>query len=42
MLEGSYTQECDLWSIGVITYMLVSGRPPFFGKDDSETLARVR
>lgn len=42
VLEGSYTNECDLWSIGVITYMLVSGRPPFFGKDDSETLSRVR
>ncbi len=31
-----------MWSIGVITYMLLSGRPPFYGNDDDETLARVR
>lgn len=42
VLEGSYTQECDMWSIGVIAYMLLSGRPPFYGNTDDETLARVR
>lgn len=42
VLEGSYTNECDMWSIGVIAYMLLSGRPPFYGNDDDETLARVR
>lgn len=33
VLEGSYTQECDMWSIGVIAYMLLSGRPPFYGRE---------
>lgn len=42
VLNGSYTRDCDMWSMGVITYMLVSGRPPFYGKDDHETLQKVR
>lgn len=41
VLEGSYTKDCDMWSIGVITYMLLSGRPPFYGADDKETLQKV-
>lgn len=32
----------DLWSVGIITYILLSGRSPFRGKDDRETLSRIR
>ncbi|XP_068117474.1 myosin light chain kinase 3 isoform X2 [Hyperolius riggenbachi] len=28
----------DMWSIGVITYMLVSGLSPFLGESDAETM----
>ena len=31
-----YNEKVDIWSIGVITYMLLSGRNPFPGKDKKE------
>ncbi|XP_041805200.1 myosin light chain kinase 2, skeletal/cardiac muscle isoform X2 [Chelmon rostratus] len=31
----------DMWSLGVITYMLLSGLCPFLGDDDNETLNNI-
>ncbi|XP_074851244.1 death-associated protein kinase 1 isoform X2 [Carettochelys insculpta] len=33
--------EADMWSIGVITYILLSGASPFLGETKQETLANV-
>eukprot|EP00917_Polyrhabdina_sp_WS-2016_P028829 GHVP01061399.1.p1 GENE.GHVP01061399.1~~GHVP01061399.1.p1 ORF type:complete len:487 (+),score=69.63 GHVP01061399.1:245-1705(+) len=42
VMEGSYVEKCDLWSIGVIVYMLLSGSPPFNGSADHEILLAVK
>lgn len=42
VLHGSYDKSCDLWSAGVILYILLSGYPPFYGPTDSITLQKVR
>ena len=34
VLLGEYDEKCDLWSIGVISYMLLTGRPPFVGETE--------
>jgi calcium-dependent protein kinase len=31
VLQGVYDAKCDLWSIGVVAYILLSGKQPFWG-----------
>jgi len=42
VIRGSYDARCDLWAIGVITYLLLSGDPPFGGCGGPESLMTVR
>ena len=42
VLSGSYNEKCDMWSIGVILYIMLSGKPPFPGKNDDAILELVK
>lgn len=39
---AGYGTEVDIWSMGVILYILVCGYPPFYGDEQSEILAMVK
>jgi serine/threonine protein kinase len=41
VLRRNYDSSCDLWSVGVIAYILLCGYPPFNGKNNDETHASV-
>eukprot|EP00543_Licmophora_paradoxa_P008028 CAMPEP_0202450408 /NCGR_PEP_ID=MMETSP1360-20130828/9012_1 /ASSEMBLY_ACC=CAM_ASM_000848 /TAXON_ID=515479 /ORGANISM="Licmophora paradoxa, Strain CCMP2313" /LENGTH=1047 /DNA_ID=CAMNT_0049068655 /DNA_START=468 /DNA_END=3611 /DNA_ORIENTATION=+ len=42
VVSGTYDERCDIWAIGVITFLLLSGDPPFGGCGGPEPLMTVR
>lgn len=42
VLRGKYTEMSDLWSCGVIMYVLICGYPPFYAETDNEVLKLVK
>ena len=42
VIEGNYSEKCDMWSAGVILFILLSGTPPFTGKSDEGIMNSVR
>ena len=42
VLRGHYGPKCDIWSAGVIMFVLLSGQYPFVGRTESEIFRGVR
>ena len=41
MIRGKYCYESDMWSIGVIMYVLVTGHQPFRGRDQEKVFEKI-
>eukprot|EP01097_Dermamoeba_algensis_P001806 TRINITY_DN1692_c0_g1_i1.p1 TRINITY_DN1692_c0_g1~~TRINITY_DN1692_c0_g1_i1.p1 ORF type:complete len:335 (+),score=75.42 TRINITY_DN1692_c0_g1_i1:107-1111(+) len=42
LTEETYGPACDMWSLGVIIYVLLSGTQPFYGNNPKEVLERIK
>jgi len=41
LAQKPYGKEVDIWSIGVIAYILLCGYPPFYDENDSELFRQI-
>lgn len=42
VLKRKYDEKIDVWSCGIIMYILLSGKPPFKGNTEKEVLDSVQ
>jgi len=41
LFKESYSYKCDLWSIGVMLFVMLSGKPPFYDKTDNAIFKKI-
>ena len=42
VLDKEYDMRCDLWSVGVVTFVLLSGNLPFKGYNTATLYKKIR
>lgn len=39
--EKEYNEKCDIWSTGIMMYLLLAGIPPFYSNDKDTTIKLI-
>ena len=42
LVKGKYDQSCDIWSVGIVAYILLCGYPPFNGETDLDIFETIK
>ena len=42
VIERNYGKECDIWSLGVVIYFMLSGQMPFEGRSSKELYRNIK
>ena len=42
LMQKPYGKSCDLWSIGVVAFILLSGTPPFYEEDNFALFEQIK
>jgi len=41
LMSETYDKSVDIWGIGIITYILLAGYPPFYGDNDTQLFEKI-
>lgn len=42
LVKGKYDQSCDIWSVGIVAYIMLCGYPPFNGETDLDIFEAIK
>ncbi|OMJ90109.1 hypothetical protein SteCoe_7597 [Stentor coeruleus] len=42
VLKATYDEKCDIWSLGIIMYILLTGKPPYRGNDSAAIIKQAK
>ena len=41
VIKGQYNEKCDIWACGIILYIMLCGKPPFFSENEEKLKKKI-